>query len=99
MQDLAAALQTLRTNQQELRGLGVRHAAVFGSVARGEAGEGSDLDVLIDLDPDRPIGLFGYARLQQRVSDLLGGVCDVVNRRALKPALRDRILHESVNAF
>jgi uncharacterized protein len=48
-------LDTLRTHESELRRLGVSHAAVFGSIARGEARVDSDIDVLVELDQDRPL--------------------------------------------
>ena len=96
---LAEALSTLRSHEAELRKLGVCHAAVFGSVARGDAAVGSDVDVLIDLDSQSPIGLFEYARLKLYIAELLGGTTDVVNRKTLKPLLRSAILHDAVNAF
>ena len=72
---------------------------VFGSVARGEARPDSDVDVLVELDPRQPIGLFEYARLKLHIAHLLGGGVDVVNRKTLKPLLRDSILRDAVNAF
>jgi uncharacterized protein len=68
---LPEVLATLR--QPELRRRGVRRAAVFGSVARGEAREGSDVDVLVEIDPDYPMDLLGYADLKIYIGDLLGG--------------------------
>jgi hypothetical protein len=82
-----------------LRRLGVSHAAVFGSVARGEAGAGSDIDVLVELDGGRSMGIFEYARLKLYVNQLLDGAGDVVNRRTLKPLLRDGILRDAIHAF
>ena len=82
-------LRTLRTHESELRLLGVSHAAVFGSVARGEADADSDIDVLVELDEDRAMGIFEYARLK-----LYG-----VNRRTLKPLLRDNIMRGAIDAF
>jgi hypothetical protein len=93
------ALKTLKEHEDDLRRRGVLHAAVFGSVARGEAGSGSDIDVLVDLYPGRPMGIFEYARLKLYVAELLGGAGDVVNRKTLKPLLRERILREAINAF
>jgi hypothetical protein len=55
--------------------------------------------VLVDLNEDRPIGIFEYARLKIYISELLAGAGDVVNRRTLKPLLRDNILREAVHAF
>jgi predicted nucleotidyltransferase len=92
-------LETLRTHESELRRLGVSHAAVFGSVARSEAREDSDIDVLVELDPDQPMGIFEYARLKIYVNEMLHGAGDVVNRRTLKPLLRDNILNDAVYAF
>lgn len=97
--DLSTALRLLRDHEAELRRRGGRHAAVFGSVVRGEAHPGSDVDVLVDLDPDRPMGVFQYAGLKLYISGLLGGAGDVVNRKTLKPFFRDPILREAINAF
>ena len=75
------------------------HGSVFGSVARGEARAGSDVDVLVELDQERSLGIFEYARLKIYISELLNGAGDVVNRRTLKPLLRDSILRDAVHAF
>src|SRR4051812_29131866 len=96
---LDTILEPLRVHQDELRRLGVSHTAVFGSVARGEARTDSDVDVLVELDEERPIGVFQYARLPLYINEILDGAADVVNRRTLKPLLRDGILHDAVNAF
>ena len=96
---LPQVLSTLHRHETELRKRGVRHAAVFGSVARGESRDGSDIDVLVELDPQHPMGLFEYARVRLYISELLGASADVVNRRTLKPLLKDAILRDAVNAF
>jgi predicted nucleotidyltransferase len=83
--DLQYVLDILRAHEAELRRLGVTHAAVFGSVARGEAGAESDVDVLVDLDENRPMGIFEYARTKLYINEILEGPSDVVNRRTLKP--------------
>src|SRR6266545_3260459 len=96
---LENVLGALRDHESELRQLGVSHAAVFGSVARGQAASDSDVDVLVELAPDRPIGVFEYARLKLYINEILEGAGDVVNRRSLKPLLRDSILRDAVDAF
>lgn len=96
---LNSVLEALRAHESELRQLGVSHAAVFGSVARHEASNDSDIDVLVDLDPERPMGVFEYSRLKIYIDEILDGAGDVVNRRTLKPMLRDSILRDAVHAF
>lgn len=93
------ALSILRSNEAELRERGVLHASVFGSVARGDAGVNSDVDVLVELDPSRALTLFQYVDIREFLSDLFEGAADVANRKTLKPLLRERILSEAVHAF
>lgn len=93
------AIELLRAHESDLRQLGVAHAAVFGSVARGDARPDSDIDVLVELDEARPIGVFEYARLKLYIGQLFNGAGDVVNRRTLKPLLRANILHDAIDAF
>ena len=97
--DLQNVLDTLRAHETELRRLGVAHAAVFGSVARGEASTESDVDVLVEIDENRPMGIFEYARMKLYINELLDGSGDVVNRRTLKPLLRAGILRDAVHVF
>lgn len=75
---------------------GVSGIFVFGSAARNEAGERSDIDILVDFI--RPVSLFEFLRLRRALSDLVGRPVDLVTRAALKPQLRDRILAEAIRA-
>ncbi|MGZ8390407.1 MAG: nucleotidyltransferase family protein, partial [Rhodoplanes sp.] len=78
------AIEILQQNQDALRARGIRHAALFGSVARGEARSTSDVDVLIELDPALKLDVFAYAGLKRFVAELFDGPVDVVNKAALK---------------
>ncbi len=93
------ALHTLRAHRAELEGMGVIHAGIFGSVARGEAGPKSDLDVLVVLDDSKVVSIYDYCGVRLAISDLFGGKADVVERKALRPRLKDRIIAEVVDAF
>ena len=74
-------LAILRSAMPELsREFGVRRLAIFGSCARGEAGERSDVDVLVDVDPR--LGL-RFVDLAERIEALLGLPADVVSRRSI----------------
>ena len=70
---------------------GGHNVRIFGSVARGEDTDDSDIDLLVDLDPE--VGLVGLCR---ELTDLLGADVDVVPGDALKPGLRDRVLAEAI---
>ncbi len=84
-------LSASRAHDPELRRPGVRHAAVFGSVARGEAGPDSDIDVLVRFDPEASVTLWDYAGLKRRVARMVGvgrHSIDVIEFDALGPLVR-----------
>lgn len=72
---------------------------MFGSVARGDAGVDSDIDVLVELHENRPTGIFEYARMNLYITEPLEVPSDVVNRRTLEPILRADIFHDAIHAF
>ncbi|MFH0943991.1 MAG: nucleotidyltransferase family protein [Planctomycetota bacterium] len=86
----------LRGHWEELEQLGVQSLAVFGSVARGDDGDDSDVDLLVEFS--RPIGFFGFFDVKERLEQILGRQVDLVTRDAVKPALRERIFREAVDA-
>lgn len=73
---------------------GARNVRVFGSVARGESDAGSDIDFLVDLEPDR--SLFDLSGLLLDLEALLQTEVDVVTERGLRPPVRERVLREAV---
>ena len=94
--DRDEALSLLCAHVDELRALGVLENPIFGSVARGEAGPDSDVDVLVELGPG--IGLFRYVDIRDRLSEILGRPVDMATPGGLKPRIKDRILSEAVCA-
>ena len=72
------------------RRYGIAELAVFGSVARGDAGPDSDVDLLYVLAPGARLG-FGIDNLEDELAELFGRDVDLVARRALHPLLRDEI--------
>ena len=68
------------------RASGVRIHGVFGSVARGEDGPDSDIDLLVDLPPG--LGLFGVARLQGELQQILDARVELIPAAELKPGVR-----------
>lgn len=93
------AIAVLVANREALRARGVRHAALFGSVARGRARPDSDLDILVELDPDANLGVFEYVGIRQFIAKLFGESVDVVDRAALKAHVRSSAESDAIYAF
>src|SRR5713226_10477555 len=85
----------LAEHRAELEGLGVRSLDLFGSIARGDSGAESDVDLLVEFD--RPVGLFQFFRVQRRLEAIVGRPVDLVMKDAIKRQLRTRILAEAVS--
>lgn len=96
---LDVVTKTLRAHEAELRRSGLLHVSVFGSISRGEAGPGSDIDLLVELDPDARIGAFAYVALQRQLADLFSHPVDIADRASLKAAIRSSVLRDEVRAF
>jgi len=97
--DREKIIATLRAHQAELHRRGVRHAALFGSIARGQGKRTSDIDILIELDPQAPIGLFEYVGITQYLADLFPFRIDIANGSSLKPLVRPSIERDALYAF
>ena len=73
----------------------VRELALFGSVLRADFGPESDIDVLVEFEPDAPIGLFEFFELEDALALVLQRRVDLVPKRALKPLIRTHVLDTS----
>jgi predicted nucleotidyltransferase len=92
-------IATLRAHEPELRHRGVLHAALFGSVARGEAKPASDIDIMIEIEPSAPIDMLEYIGITHYLADLFPGRVDVANRSRLKPYVQPNAERDAVYAF
>lgn len=90
--------QLLKEKREEIMRLCAKHGArnvrIFGSVARGEADEQSDIDLIVEFEPER--SLLDHAALWLELRELLGYKVDVVSDRGIKPRIRERVLREAV---
>jgi len=92
-------LQELRLSKKEqiLRiasNYGARNVRVFGSVARGETSPASDIDFLVDLDPNRT--LMDLGGLLMDLQEALAAPVDVTTEQLLRPAIRDQALRDAL---
>jgi predicted nucleotidyltransferase len=94
----ALTLDHLRQRREQILALAGRHGArnvrVFGSVARGDAVAGSDLDLLVDFDPGR--SLMDHGELVMDLEAVLDCRVDVVSARGLRDRFRARVLADAV---
>ena len=90
--------QRLSENRQEILSLaqqyGAKNVRVFGSVARGEDDEQSDIDFLVEMEPTR--SLFDLGGFMMALQELLECPVDVVTEDGLKMRIRERVLQEAV---
>jgi predicted nucleotidyltransferase len=87
-------LRRLRTEQDVLQEMGVLSLALFGSLAQGTARPDSDVDLLVEFS--RPVGLFDFVRLQNRLEQIVGCPVDLVTPDSLRDSMRLQILGEAV---
>ena len=93
MKTLEEIERILRQRKSELRDrYGIMEMGVFGSYARGEQGENSDVDILVTLE--RPVSLLTFAEMGHYLEDLLGLRVDLVLKKTLKPFIGQHILKE-----
>jgi len=95
------ALNLLRQHRGELSKLGVAHLSLYGSVARDQADEQSDVDVIVDTSDGQAPGLFLLARITDELERILGRPVDVISRRGLDhaKALKRRVAFSLVDVF
>ncbi len=89
----------LKEAEPALRARGIRHAAVFGSVARGEERPDSDIDILLDFEPGREGTIYQYIAVKDFVAGLFSGQVDVIDRAGLKPRARLPADRDAIYAF
>jgi uncharacterized protein len=77
----------------------VRELSLFGSSLRGEAGQASDIDLLVDFVPEAEVGFLALAAMARELSTLLGRKVDLVPKDGLKPLIRASVLAEAEVVF
>lgn len=92
-------LHRLRQDADAIRALGATSLYLFGSVARDEAGEASDVDLFLDYDAESRFSLIDLAGIQQFIEEVLAAKADVTTRDSLHPLLKDEIERSSVRVF
>ncbi len=97
--DKQEIIARLRENEAALRARGVTHAALFGSRARGDDRPDSDIDIMIEIEPEAVQDVYAYVGLKSYIAELFAEPVDVVDRAALKPYVRPPVESEAVYVF
>ena len=92
------AIARLKEHETELRQLGVEHLYLFGSTARGEASEDSDVDLFFDYERGT-LGLYELMDVKEQTSRILGRKVDIMTRDSLHKVLRSRIEASALQVF
>jgi len=93
------ALRRLTRNRAKLREQGVHHISLFGSTSRDQATPQSDVDLLVEFDPEARVGLFDFVSLLDHLSDVMDTRIDLATPDALRAEMRAEILAEAIRAF
>jgi predicted nucleotidyltransferase len=96
--DRDETIAKLREHEAELKALGVQHLYLFGSTARGEAREGSDVDLFFDHGRGN-LSLFGLMDVKERTTQILSCKADIMTRESLHKTLRRRIEAMALQVF
>lgn len=96
---LEGVVKAIGHMDHELRSAGIAGLSIFGSVARGDARPDSDVDILIEIDPEARFSLFDLAGLHDRLARKLGRRVDVIMADSLRPEIKDSVLRDAKRIF
>ena len=97
--DRSYVIYTLRQHEDELKDAGIVHLRLFGSLARNQGSDHSDIDLPAEFDKSRRLSLVKVGSLQMRLSELLGAQVDLSSADWMREPIRSNALREAVLAF
>lgn len=96
--DKETVIRTLRAHEAELRAEGISHVYLFGSVARGEADDRSDVDLFYDYDPDR-FGFLQFMKIRDLAPEIIGRPVDIMPRDGIRTRIRPDVEKAAIKVF
>lgn len=96
---LQEVVSKIRSYEPEIRKKGIKRLSIFGSLARDEATDSSDVDIMVDLDERHPPSLFTYLGIARELEGVIGMPVDLVVRSRLKELVRPNAESEAVRVF
>lgn len=92
------AIRIIHENLGKIKAFSVTSISIFGSVARNESSEDSDIDILVEFDPDAEIGLFEFIRLQTYLGEIFDCRVDLVTMDALRDDMKNLIMRDLIQS-
>jgi predicted nucleotidyltransferase len=96
--DKETVIRTLRAHEAELRAEGISHVYLFGSVARGEEDDKSDVDLFYDYDLER-FGFLQFMKIRELAPEIFGRPVDIMPRDGIHPLIRPEVERSAVRVF
>lgn len=93
------AIARIKPHEAELRAAGITSLALFGSVARGDARDDSDVDLMCEIENGKVASLLDFIGLQLRLEDILGSPVDLAERGTLMPTIARHASRDTVPVF
>ena len=97
--DRQEIIARLKEHEPALRAQGVAHAALFGSRARGDHRPDSDIDIMVEIEPEARIGVWGYVGVVHAIQDMFPLRVDVSDKAAQKPHVGPGAERDAIYAF
>lgn len=96
---VSRVLRVLRAHRADLERMGVVHASIIGSVARGEDRPDSDVDIVVEVDPAAVRSIFAYGGIQQSLAEWIGRPVDLAGKDRLRPGVAAEAERDQIVAF
>ncbi|MBF0093027.1 MAG: nucleotidyltransferase domain-containing protein [Alphaproteobacteria bacterium] len=96
---LQHVMQQLKATEPELRRRGVVHLSLFGSLARGEVRDDSDIDIAVEIEPGHSFSLIRMEDTRLLLQDVLGYPVDLGEVDSFRPSVREAFEHDQVRVF
>ena len=97
--DRETVIRVLKDHADEIHARGAAALYLFGSTARDEAGAGSDIDLMMEVEESRKFSLLDQAGLQNFLSDVLGADADLSIRPSIHPLIRDNVEEDAIRVL
>jgi hypothetical protein len=93
------AIALIKSHEAELRAAGIAALYLFGSTARDDASDASDIDLACEIDGTSQLDLFKFAGLRNRLQQGCGSVIDLVPLRSMRPFVKERAMRDMIRIY